>query len=427
MGKNSGVDTNPSGTNPAEAVTCGPIVAGGDCLVRRKGAKTMFVSGGMPGEVVTVDVVEERKDLLRAVVREVVSPSPDRVEPPCSRFLDGCGGCQWQFMSVNAQADAKVSIVRDALQRIAKSTVEPLFGGSVDAFGYRTTMHCVVNDDGRAALHKRFSAENVTIADCPIAHPSMHDVLTNPRWPDADHVTLRVGVSSGERVAWARKKDEREGARGSQHIGVPRDVTVTRNGRKAPIDERVAEHDYVVSMHSFFQSGPQAAELLISTILSLVDASDVAERHTIRVILDAYAGVGVLAGALGRKLDAQVVTIESSGAAVNDAKVNLADLDARIVLGEVAAVRPGDIPQPDLIVADPARSGLGPSASKALCGLGAPMLVLASCDPASFARDVVLLANNGYALSSATVLDLFPQTHHCETVGMFKRETTPDS
>lgn len=141
----------------------------------------------------------------------------------------------------------------------------------------------------------------------------------------------------------------------------------------------------------------------------------------VNVVLDAYSGVGLFARCIGSAFDASVVTIESDGSCVNDAKVNLADIESRIILGEVAAVRPDDVPRPDVIIADPSRTGLGPSAARSLAALGATQIILASCDPASFARDSTLLDGLGYSLNSAHVLDLFPQTFHCEVVGSFRQ------
>lgn len=389
-----------------EAVTCGPIVAGGDSLVRRSNEKVLFVEGGIPGEVVDVAVTTERKDLRRGHVVHIAERSPARVEPPCPVFRAGCGGCQWQHIDSHEQHNLKVGIVVDALRRIAKiDEPDVQWGDAVQPFSYRTTMRLRVVD-GRVALNHRRSNEAVTLDTCLIAHPLLQELIIDGRYGSASEVTLRVGAATGERLAWVRGADD------ACHL--PDDVVITRNGRKATIHEDVHESRFRISARSFFQSGPEAAELVTRVV-------DEAVPDDIDVLLDAYAGVGVLGGVVARKRDCRLIAIEQDGSSLNDAKVNLDDLDARLVLGEVAAVRPADLPQPDVIIADPARPGLGPSATRALTSLEADRIVLVSCDPASLARDVTLLHGRGYKMQSTTVLDLFPQTHHVETVTTFDR------
>ena len=109
---------------------------------------------------------------------------------------------------------------------------------------------------------------------------------------------------------------------------------------------------------------------------------------------------------------------ESDPSAVADARVNLADLDAKVVATEVARWRPRPA---DVVVADPSRSGLGRPGVAALVATGASRLVLVGCDPASMARDTALLAENGYRPASVALVDAFPDTFHVETVTRFDR------
>jgi 23S rRNA (uracil1939-C5)-methyltransferase len=124
--------------------------------------------------------------------------------------------------------------------------------------------------------------------------------------------------------------------------------------------------------------------------------------------------------------------VESSEVATRDASANLADLPARVVHAEVADgswTATTDLPtpglptpgRPDLVIADPARSGLGPSAAATIVGMAAPIVVLVSCDPASLARDARWLAASGYRLAGVEVLDLFPGTFHADAVSRFVR------
>jgi len=172
-----------------------------------------------------------------------------------------------------------------------------------------------------------------------------------------------------------------------------------------------------VSAASFFQSGPAAAEALVRAVSDAV-AGDLGSGAR---IIDLYAGVGVLGGALAAGCEsAALVAVESSKAAAGDAAHNLADLDARVVIGEVAVAAQSFGLVPDVVIADPARSGLGRSAVTAVASLGAPIAVLVSCDPASLARDAALLGAHGYRLDRVEVVDAFPSTFHVETVSRFR-------
>ncbi|MGZ4730080.1 MAG: class I SAM-dependent RNA methyltransferase, partial [Acidimicrobiales bacterium] len=142
-------------------------------------------------------------------------------------------------------------------------------------------------------------------------------------------------------------------------------------------------------------------------------------------VVDAYAGVGLLAGSL---LDGAIpaelghassaVVVERSPSSIADARQNLEHLPVRVVKADVDRWRPSAA---DLVVADPSRSGLGKKAVTALAATGAPVLVLVSCDPAALGRDAKLLAAEGFRLERSELVDLFPQTHHAEVISRFVR------
>jgi tRNA/tmRNA/rRNA uracil-C5-methylase (TrmA/RlmC/RlmD family) len=391
------VDVEPSG-----------VAAGGDAIARARDGRVVFVEGALPGERVVAEVIEERRDFLKARALGVTVPSPDRVEPPCPHVAAGCGGCQWQHASIPAQARMKRAIVIDALRRLAR-LADPPVGAEVvrvPSTGYRTTLRLAVDAGGHAVYRQRHSHASVAVDSCLIAHPRLADLVVGGRFPGAEEVLLRVSVATGERVVAVRPR--------SAGAVVPDDVAV--NGR---VHEAVAGRHWRVSAGSFFQSGPWAAEALVTAVTEA--AGDSLARGG--VLVDAYAGVGLLGGAVVAAAAApnvQVVALESHPAAVRDARANLADLDARVVHVEVARWRAPADPAA-LVIADPARTGLGRAGVDALVAAQAPVLVLASCDPASLARDVTVLASAGYDLVAVTVLDLFPHTFHVETVSRFER------
>lgn len=395
-------------SRPPSTIRVAPerFVAGGDGFAHDADGRVVFVRGGVPGDEVTVRIVERRGDWSRGVVTEVHSPSNARVEPPCIRRRHGCGGCDWQHIDVSAQLPAKLEIVRDALRRTGKLDEPSLtLGAAVDDRAYRTTVRLVGGPDGRASYRRDHSHDTVEAAGCLVAHPRLLPLIETVRLTPNLQISLRTSAATGQVTArWDRRRGE--------VTGLPRSVFA---GQNAHLTEHVAGRDLRVSAGSFFQSGPAAAELLVDAV-----ARAAPELRSATTVLDAYAGVGLFAATAASLAD-RVITVENSRSAVADCKVNLAGRQARVERSEVSTWRPEDGLEIDVAIADPARSGLGRAGSAAIVATCAPVLVLISCDPVACARDADLLAHHGYAHDRTEVLDLFPHTHHVECVTRFVR------
>lgn len=380
------------------------FAAGGEAIARDDQGRVVFVRGALPGETVVVEITQEKKDWARAHVVEIATASADRVVPPCVSRRAGCGGCGWQHLTYDAQRAAKVTIVEDALRRIGRiGDVIVELGPSVDPTGYRTTIRVAPTADGRAGYRAEQSHDVVPAPDCLIAHPELRTIVADLRLDPGVEPTLRLSVVLGQIGArWDK-------AKGDVH-GLPAGVLTSGS---AVLHEDVAGHRLQVSLGSFFQSGPQAAELLVAAVRraapELVDAD---------AVVDAYAGVGMFA-ACATDPDAHIIAIETSRSAVNDAHENLDGRRGEIVRGEVGGWHAPDEPPIDVVIADPARSGLGQPGTASLARAAAPVLVLVSCDPASLGRDAKLLANAGYLHERSEVIDTFPHTTHIEVVSRF--------
>ena len=388
------------------------MAAGGDALARDGDGRVVFVAGALPGERVAVRLTETRRDFARAVVVDVLDPSPDRVAPPCPTLAAGCGGCTWQHIDPAAQVRLKGSIVTDALRRIGRMA-EPPEPVVIDLPGpaLRTTARLAVSPGGRAGHRPRGDGPAVETDTCLAVHPLLEALVVHGRYSGSTEVVMRAGVASGERLAQV------DGP--LPGVEVPGDVVVIRQGgrRQAWVHEEVAGRRFRVSAGSFFQPGPVAAAGLVSAVTAAAGDALNSEAH----LVDAYAGTGLFASVLGAETGARVTAIESDRTAAADARVNLSDLDAHVIAVEVArwdAARSG---QADVVVADPSRSGLGRPGVTALAAAEAPMLIVVSCDPASLARDATLLAAEGYRLTSLALVDAFPHTFHVESVARFDR------
>lgn len=383
------------------------MAAGGAAIARDAGGRVVFVAGALPGERVRARITEARKDFARAVAVEILEPSPDRVAPPCKALAAGCGGCTWQHVAPAAQARLKAAIVVDALRRIAKLAdppapeVVPVPGPAL-----RTTARLAVSASGRAGHRPQAGSGAVETDACLVAHPLLEELIVAGRYHGAGEVLLRVSAATGERLVLVN--------RGAGGVQVPAGVAVFEegDGRPAFVHEEVAGRRLRVSARSFFQPGPVVAEALVATV-----ARAVGDRAG--VLVDLYAGVGLFGATVGAGRHARVVAVESDPSAVADARVNLAGLDATVVAAEVARWKPAAA---GVVVADPSRSGLGRPGVATVAATGADRVVLVSCDPASMARDVVLLGEAGYRLASLALVDAFPHTFHTETVARLDRD-----
>ena len=383
------------------------MVPGGEGLGRHPDGRVVFVRGALPGEAAEVELTQVKADCARGVAIEIHDPAATRVTPPCPHRREGCGGCDWQHVDPAAQLDLKVGVVAEALRRTGGlPDAEVRAGGAVPPWAHRTTVRVVGTPDGRAGFRREHSHDTVHAAGCLVAAPGLLGALDALRIPPGLEVTLRTSVATGAMTAtW----DHRLG----DVTGLPPLALV---GPDAALEEDVAGHRLRISAAAFAQSGPAAAELLVAAVMraapELPHASHVA---------DLYGGVGLFAVTVAPP-HARVTLVETSRAAVGDARVNLATRDARIHRGQVGgwtAQRGDDI---DVVVADPARTGLGRPGVAAVARSEAPVLVLVSCDAVALARDAALLARQGYRHVSTEVLDLFPNTHHVEAVTRFVRD-----
>jgi 23S rRNA (uracil1939-C5)-methyltransferase len=390
------------------------MATGGEALARDSDGRVVFVAGALPGERVRAELTEERRDFARAVAVDILEASPSRIAPPCPHVAEGCGGCGWQHIAPLAQPELKRGIVVDALRRQGRvEDAERLvvLGPALPALGHRTTVRAAVLG-GRAGFRRHHSHEVLAVDDCLVAHPLVSELIVDGWFADAAEVTLRAGARTGERLVLAHPT--------AQGIRVPDGVLVVGTdevtaGRRAWHHEEVAGRSWRISATSFFQARPDGADVLVELVAAGVEA--LAPGAT--TLVDLCSGVGLFAGTAGQ--GRRVVAVERHRPATADAAHNLAGQDVRIIRASMEGWRPSAA---DVVVADPARSGLGAAGVAAAAATHAPALVLVSCDPASLGRDAALLATSGYRFEGATVVDLFPHTPHVEVVSLFR--TGPD-
>jgi hypothetical protein len=299
----------------------------------------------------------------------------------------------------------KTAMAVDQLARAKVDGPDPAMRTLDDDHG-RTTVRAAVHE-GRAAYRMRSSHDVVVPDSCASVDPCVEELLIDGRYPGSSTVVIRAGSRTGERLVVV------DGP--TFDVEVPGDVRVVSQrelseGKRAWIHEDIAGHRMRISANSFFQNRPAGADALVDEVGSMItDAPD-------GPLIDAYSGVGLFSRTLhgGRPITA----IERSRDSIADARVNLADLDVRIIRSGVERWRASGAA---VVIADPAREGLGARGAKTLLAAEPEIFVLVSCDPSAFGRDAARLVESGYNLDRWTVLDLFPGTSHVETVARFTR------
>lgn len=363
---------------------------GGDGLARLEG-KVVFTAYALPGETVRAEVERVKNDLWRGRLLEVIQASSSRVAPPCPYF-QRCGGCQYQHADYAFQVEQKRSILREALRRVGK--IE--FDGEIaaiagDPWQYRNRAQLHIQN-GAVGYFEQGSHDLCAIDHCPIVSPALNQAISalNGRFPQ---LSTTVELFTNETEMQVNILDR-----------VPRSVfeALASLGSSGPLEYE----GFRVSRHSFFQTN----RFLIDHLVDCV-AGDLQGDSAV----DLYAGVGLFSVRLAKQFT-KVTAIESSPSAFRDLERNTRSLSIAAESKPAQEYLAGLEQKPDLIVADPPRAGLGKLVVKELARIQAPRLTIVSCDPATLARDLQGLLNAGYRIDKVTLVDLFPQTFHIETV-----------
>lgn len=407
------------------------VVPGGDGLARVDG-QVLLVEGALPGDRVRVHVVEAGKRLLRGRLLDVLERSPDRRDDAevCPRAVDRtCGGCDWPAARLDSHRALKTALVVDALRRIGRVDDVPALGWRGSARGYRLRNRLHLDALGRLGFYGPGSNDVGSLAEtCEVVSgpfrarlPGLLDALAgsvvagelltlegldgspllvelraNGPAPDAEALVRRLArAADGARVV--------AGGRVVASLG-PSSLTLAAGGAT-----------FTVSVSSFFQGN----RYLLDSFLEEVSTS-VAACGPVKTAWDLYAGAGFLTRPLV-EAGARATAVEVDPSSFADLRTNL-DRWRRDGLSEVRAVAStaeaflrSERGTADLVVADPPRAGMSPRVRAELLRRRPRHLLLVSCDPATLARDVAALEPS-YRIERGTLLDLFPGTHHVETL-----------
>lgn len=414
-------------------LTIEKMIYGGDGLARSPSGKTVFVPLVLPGEDVTVEATEEKTGFIRANLKELLQASDKRISPPCPYF-GNCGGCHYQHSNYEFQLEVKAAILRETFQRTGKFNWEgELLIHSSDPWHYRnrTRMKVSTQDGFVLGYYRAASNELLAVENCPLSSPLINRAIqriwelgNGQRFPDgvteveffADHEdsALLLEIYAARPVQGLAQflTDMREhvpelrGASLFSLSGASGSPELIETAGENFLNYRAGEWTFRVGAGSFFQTNRFLVDDLVRTVVKDVSG---------RMALDLYSGVGLFANHLSKRFH-QVFAVESDPASLNDLKanaqknVNVAPASTENFLQKSLNLNP------DLVVVDPPRSGMGERATKLLAALRVPKIIYLSCDPTTLARDLRLLLDFGYQMEEVHLIDLFPQTFHIESL-----------
>ena len=400
----------------------GVVAHGGHCVARHGGphGQVVFVRHTLPGERVTAEITELHKGYLRADAVEIHQASPDRVAAPCVfAHPGGCGGCDLQHVSAEAQLTWKTAVLREQLQRLAKTDfpvrVEALPAPVGDPLlGWRTRVRYAVDAAGRPGLLQHRSHQVVPIDRCLIADPAIQELdLLGRRW-DTEDALEAVAGSTGDVTVLAHPAGSAVlPPEDPDDAPAPGTSRVLLSGPEE-ITEQAVGRTWTIPPESFWQGHPAAADTLVATVMDLLEP---VEGET---SWDLYGGAGLFAAALAGRTKARTTVVESSPVGVAAARTNLADLRVEVVAARVdAALGRRRVTGPvDLVVLDPPRSGAGAKVVGLIAAASPRAVAYVACDPAALARDIATFQGLGWRLEALRAFDCFPMTQHLETVAL---------
>ena len=443
------------------------LAYGGDAVGRYEG-RVLFVPGGIPGERVRVEIVEERRGHARANLIEILRPAPERVEPAYPLLTES--GCQWQHIAYPAQLTWKAHIVRQLLVRIGKqpdALVHPTIGmpSNIPPWHYRNIALFSVGPAGEVGFKLTESHDIQDLEECALLHPALDQIYQAVRHklisyfdealgemiqgftlrgaigavsnsstgltsPDikAVPVLLTIHARPGSLIENPQQLAQELMTVAPGMVGVIIERVGGRYGRvfagQEFLTDVVLGRRFRVSADSFFQVNLVQTSVLVERTLAML------EPQRSEVVLDGYSGVGLFSAFLAPR-SARVIAIESQPSAVMDARAsaalnnqnNITVLEGTLerILGQLHYRRE----RIDLALVDPPRAGCHPKALQALQILGPRAICYVSCDPSTLARDIATLCAGGrYRLVSAQPIDMFPQTYHIECVALLARVGT---
>ena len=380
----------------------GNIGANGD-TVATIDSETISVFGGIPGEVVLAEITEQKKTKRKrkktfATVKQIVNSSKYRIKTPCN-FYGFCTGCNWQHINYEYQLYLKQKLLHDELLKYFNKVKIKNIIRSENQFNYRNHGRFTIRRNGQIGFTNKVTKKFVGIDKCLIMNNKVNNHIQKleSEVGETTQMSIRVGVNTDSFLIQPKLNNSK---------------IKTNTGQKYYYEE-IKNQKFQISSPSFFQVNSDQISKMTEIILSLIDGIDK------NLLVDAYAGVGTFGIMLNKKFK-KIVGIEQSYSAVIDAKSNIKNLDNyEMIIGNSEEIISAIKPKIDLLILDPSRKGCDEKLIQNLILEPVKNIIYISCDPKTLARDLSMLTQNCiYEIRSINPIDLFPNTHHVESISL---------
>ena len=408
--------------------------------------KTAFVPLTLPGELVEARIIDDKRSFINAEAETVLELSPLRTPPACPYF-GACGGCSYQHAVYAHQLEMKMSILHESLERARIADIPPISSVSASPWHYRNRVRLHIQRNPFELCYvERRSHQLLAVAQCPIVAPLLEKAIAAVT---AAGKSLNLGsfceqiefftnqAEDSLLISFNTKEKIHTESASLQQISqalkteLPQLIgsgLFTTRGNQPPrriltwgepsLSYRAADFGYRISLGCFFQVN----RFLVDSVADLVTAG-----RSGRLAWDLYAGVGLFARALTNSFE-RVIAVEASAGSATDLSHNLEGTSHRTIQATtsnfLARQKPASTkstPPPDLVVVDPPRAGLGSAITSLLGAIAPEKIIYVSCDPATLARDLAALLPFDYDIRTITMVDMFPQTFHLESVSVLTR------
>ncbi|MBN1473329.1 MAG: class I SAM-dependent RNA methyltransferase [Syntrophaceae bacterium] len=375
------------------------VAFGGDG-VGRVDNFVVFVPFSAPGDKLEIEIVQRKKKFARGKILKVIKSSEASVKPLC-RYYENCGGCCYQHINYESQLAIKKKQVVDAFEKIGGIAAPPVREviASPQMYHYR----------GKAQLHAFKKAGGVKFGFMDVSGGKVVDI---ERCEIVDEtINEKIHALRASQAGAHGAEDKHTIWSGKSSGGKESKETITRV---------VKSKEFLVPREGFFQANLYITDNMVDEVCNAV------KNEKISTLIDAYCGSGLFSVFLSPYAE-NIIGIEQDASSVECAKINALKSGAKnlnFFQGDVEELRLGRFLSPehktDMMLLDPPRIGCSPSVLKSICSIRPRKIIYISCNPATQARDVKYLREQGYNLQNLHPMDMFPQTQHIEVIGILE-------
>jgi len=374
-------------------------IANGGHFVARHDNQIIFVRHAISGETAKVKVTAINSRFAFGDAVEILKPSKDRVPPPCQyAHPEGCGGCDFQHINYDVQSDLKKEVLKDQFKRITKIDISPeiIIVNPSDGLHWRSRLNLAISENKKVGLRAHKSNSIIEIDECLIALKEINKSgIFSANWDSEENLKISCSNTNQINISQFNKS-----------IIGPEKLT-----------ENVDNNEYTISPKSFWQSHINAPGLLLQQVMKE------ANIQQDEIVCDLYGGVGLFTLPISKLIgkNGQVHLIEMNDTCIEDANNMFEHIDNVFIHHGTVEQKLGSVKKIDTIILDPPRNGISKQVMNQMIEKKPNVIIYVSCNPSTLARDSKVLLDNKYSLNNIVGLDLFPMTHHIESVAAFRK------